>query len=72
MRITWFAALSYSVEIAMAVHIKEVDKMLLAQTHSHGVNKEKTVFDQLGDDTIEAVAALQMLGGVDSEALDSF
>lgn len=69
MRITWFAALSYSVETALAVHIK-VDSML-AQTHSHGV-KDKTVFDQLGDDTIEAVAALQMLGGVDSEALDSW
>ncbi len=30
------------------------------------------MFDELGNDTVEAVQALKMLGGVDAEALDSF
>ena len=78
MRIAWFSALSCFANIAQSVPISS-DGMVLAQTHSkHILNgklllkRDKSIFDQLGNDTIEAVAALQMLGGVDAEALDNW
>ena len=78
MRITWFSALSCFANIAQCVPISS-DGIVLAQTHSKHIpidklkgGGDKSIFDQLGKDTIDAVAALQMLGGVDAEALDNW
>ena len=84
MRITWFSALSYSAHMATSVpinmalpklenpHKHTTHELLIAQTHTHTHSTEKSVFDELGDDTVEAVNALKMLGGVDADALDNF